>query len=143
MIEVGMQDGVCLLVGGVGCLDGLEQGYYVWFMIFFDVYIDMVIVQEEIFGFVLVILFYDIVEEVIVIVNDIVYGLGVYVQGIDKDQVCVVVVCIKFGQVYLNYLVWDLQVFFGGYKQFGNGCEYGVEGMEEYMEVKLILGYYV
>jgi len=142
MIEAGMQDGARLLAGGAGRPDGLEQGYYARPTIFSDVHTDMVIAQEEIFGPVLAILPYDTVEEAIAIANDTVYGLGAHVQGTDKDQVRAVAARIQSGQVHLNYPAWDPQAPFGGYKQSGNGREYGVEGMEEYMEVKSILGYY-
>jgi acyl-CoA reductase-like NAD-dependent aldehyde dehydrogenase len=142
MIEAGMQDGARLLAGGAGRPDGLEQGYYARPTIFSDVHTDMVIAQEEIFGPVLAILPYDTVEEAIAIANDTVYGLGAHVQGSDKDQVRAVAARIQSGQVHLNYPAWDPQAPFGGYKQSGNGREYGVEGMEEYMEVKSILGYY-
>ncbi|RAM65194.1 aldehyde dehydrogenase [Herbaspirillum rubrisubalbicans] len=142
MIEAGMKDGARLLAGGPGRPQGLEQGYYARPTIFSDVHTDMVIAQEEIFGPVLAILPYDSVEEAITIANDTVYGLGAHVQGTDKEQVRAVAARIQSGQVHLNYPAWDPQAPFGGYKQSGNGREYGVEGMEEYMEVKSILGYY-
>ena len=49
---------------------------------------------------------------------------------------------IRAGQVHLNYPAWDPHAPFGGFKQSGNGREYGVEGMLEYLEVKSILGYF-
>ncbi|MFJ3056311.1 aldehyde dehydrogenase family protein [Herbaspirillum sp. NPDC087042] len=142
MIEAGLQDGARLLVGGPGRPEGLEQGYFARPTIFSDVHTDMVIAQEEIFGPVLAILPYDTVEEAIAIANDTVYGLGAHVQGSDKAQLHAVAARIQSGQVHLNYPAWDPQAPFGGYKQSGNGREYGVEGMEEYMETKSVLGYY-
>ncbi len=142
MIEAGLQDGARLLVGGPGRPAGLEQGYFARPTIFSDVHTDMVIAQEEIFGPVLAILPYDTVEEAIAIANDTVYGLGAHVQGSDKAQLHAVAARIQSGQVHLNYPAWDPQAPFGGYKQSGNGREYGVEGMEEYMETKSVLGYY-
>src|SRR5450830_2086944 len=142
MIEAGLQDGAHLLAGGPGRPEGLERGFYARPTIFSDVHTDMVIAQQEIFGPVLAILPYDTVEEAIAIANDTVYGLGAHVQGRDKEQLRAVAACIHSGQVHLNYPPWDPQAPFGGYKQSGNGREYGVEGMEEYMEVKSVLGYY-
>ncbi len=142
MIEAGLEDGARLLAGGPGRPEGLEQGYYARPTIFSEVHTDMVIAQEEIFGPVLAILPYDTVEEAIAIANDTVYGLGAHVQGSDQDLVRAVAARIQSGQVHLNYPAWDPQAPFGGYKQSGNGREYGVEGMEEYMETKSVLGYY-
>jgi aldehyde dehydrogenase (NAD+) len=102
----------------------------------------MTIAQQEIFGPVLAILPYDMVEEAVTIANDTVYGLGAHVQGTDKTLLHAVAARIQSGQVHLNYPAWDPQAPFGGYKQSGNGREYGIEGMEEYMEVKSILGFY-
>jgi acyl-CoA reductase-like NAD-dependent aldehyde dehydrogenase len=142
MIEAGLQDGARLLAGGPGLPGGLERGFYVRPTIFSEVHTGMTIAQQEIFGPVLAILPYDTVEEAIAIANDTVYGLGAHVQGSDQEQLRAVAARIQSGQVHLNYPAWDPQAPFGGYKQSGNGREYGVEGMEEYMEVKSVLGYY-
>ncbi|MFM0193351.1 aldehyde dehydrogenase family protein [Paraburkholderia strydomiana] len=142
MIEAGVDDGTKLIVGGPGRPVGLSQGFYARPTIFSDVRTDMPIAQQEIFGPVLAILAYDTVEEAIAIANDTVYGLGAHVQGTDKTLMRQVAARIESGQVHLNYPAWDPQAPFGGYKQSGNGREYGIEGMEEYMEVKSVLGYY-
>ncbi|WP_233342915.1 aldehyde dehydrogenase family protein [Burkholderia cepacia] len=142
MIEAGIDEGTKLIVGGAGKPVGLSKGFYARPTIFSDVRTDMTIAQQEIFGPVLAILPYDTVEEAVTIANDTVYGLGAHVQGTDKEQMRAVAGRIQSGQVHLNYPTWDPQAPFGGYKQSGNGREYGIEGMEEYMEVKSILGYY-
>jgi aldehyde dehydrogenase (NAD+) len=142
MIEAGIDEGAKLIVGGPGRPEGFSRGFYTRPTIFSDVRTDMTIAREEIFGPVLAILAYDTVEEAIAIANDTVYGLGAHVQGADKALVRAVAAQIRSGQVHLNYPAWDPQAPFGGYKQSGNGREYGIEGMEEYMEVKSILGYY-
>ncbi|WP_345817268.1 aldehyde dehydrogenase family protein (plasmid) [Paraburkholderia sp. PREW-6R] len=142
MIEAGVDDGMKLIVGGPGRPVGLSRGFYARPTIFSDVHTDMPIAQQEVFGPVLAILAYDTVEEAITIANDTVYGLGAHVQGTDRTLMRQVAARIESGQVHLNYPAWDPQAPFGGYKQSGNGREYGVEGMEEYMEVKSILGYY-
>jgi acyl-CoA reductase-like NAD-dependent aldehyde dehydrogenase len=142
MIEAGIDEQARLIVGGPGRPAGFSNGFYARPSIFSDVRTDMMIAQEEIFGPVLAILPYDSVEEAIAIANDTVYGLGAHVQGADKTLARAVAARIQSGQVHLNYPAWDPQAPFGGYKQSGNGREYGVEGMEEYMEVKSILGFY-
>jgi aldehyde dehydrogenase (NAD+) len=142
MIEAGIDEGTKLIAGGAGRPVGFSKGFYVRPTIFSDVRTDMTIAQQEIFGPVLAILPYDTVEEAIAIANDTVYGLGAHVQGTDRERLRAVAASIQSGQVHLNYPAWDPQAPFGGYKQSGNGREYGIEGMEEYMEVKSILGYY-
>ncbi|WP_026122049.1 aldehyde dehydrogenase family protein [Paraburkholderia kururiensis] len=142
MIEAGIDEEATLITGGPGRPAGFGRGLYAQPTIFSDVRTDMTIAQQEIFGPVLAILPYDTVEEAIAIANDTVYGLGAHVQGTDKALVRSVAARIQSGQVHLNYPAWDPQAPFGGYKQSGNGREYGIEGMEEYMEVKSIVGFY-
>jgi aldehyde dehydrogenase (NAD+) len=142
MIAKGIDEGAKLLVGGLGRPAGFSQGWFAQPTIFSAVRSDMAIAREEIFGPVLAILAYDSIDEAVAIANDTVYGLGAHVQGTDLDTVRAVAARIESGQVHLNYPAWDPQAPFGGYKQSGNGREYGVEGMEEYLEIKSILGYY-
>ncbi|AXF06156.1 aldehyde dehydrogenase family protein [Paraburkholderia hospita] len=142
MIEAGIDEGTKLIVGGPGRPAAFDKGFYARPTIFSNVGTSMTIAQQEIFGPVLAIIPYDTVEEAITIANDTVYGLGAHIQGTDRELMRAVAASIQSGQVHLNYPAWDPQAPFGGYKQSGNGREYGIEGMEEYMEVKSILGYY-
>ncbi|WP_175687759.1 aldehyde dehydrogenase family protein [Burkholderia anthina] len=142
MIDAGLDERAKLIAGGPGRPAGFDRGFYARPTIFSDVRTDMTIAQQEIFGPVLAILPYDTVDEAVAIANDTVYGLGAHVQGTDMERVRAVAARIRSGQVHLNYPAWDPQAPFGGYKQSGNGREYGVEGMEEYMEVKSIVGFY-
>lgn len=142
MIGVGMAEGAKLITGGQGRPDGQNAGLYVKPTIFSEVRTDMRIAQEEVFGPVLCIIPYETVEEAVAIANDTVYGLGAHVQGKDMDAVRDVASRIRAGQVHLNYPAWDPHAPFGGFKQSGNGREYGLEGMLEYLEVKSVLGYF-
>jgi betaine-aldehyde dehydrogenase len=142
MIDVGIGERAKLIAGGPARPAGFDRGFYARPTIFSDVRTDMAIAQQEIFGPVLAILPYDTVDEAVAIANDTVYGLGAHVQGADKERARAVAARIRSGQVHLNYPAWDPQAPFGGYKQSGNGREYGIEGMEEYMEIKSIVGYY-
>jgi aldehyde dehydrogenase (NAD+) len=142
MIGVGISEGAKLVTGGTGRPSGLNVGLYVKPTIFSEVRTGMRIAQEEIFGPVLCIIPYETVEEAVTIANDTVYGLGAHVQGTDMDVVKEVASQIRSGQVHLNYPAWDPHAPFGGFKQSGNGREYGIEGMLEYLEVKSILGYF-
>ncbi|MEO7680576.1 MAG: aldehyde dehydrogenase family protein [Sphingomonas sp.] len=140
MIEIGIAEGAKLVCGGTGRPEGLSCGYFARPTVFSGVRTDMAIAQEEIFGPVLAIIPYDTIDEAVAIANDTVYGLGAHVQGTDMAQVRAVAGRIRSGQVHLNYPAWDPQAPFGGYKQSGNGREYGVFGMEEFLEIKAILG---
>ena len=141
MIGVGMAEGARLICGGPGRPQGLERGCYVRPTLFSDVQPQMRIAQEEIFGPVLVIIAYDSVDEAVEIANGTVYGLGAHVQGRDLRAARAVAARIRSGQVHINNPPWSPDAPFGGYKRSGNGREYGVEGLEEYLETKAILGY--
>lgn len=149
MIDVGLAEGATLVCGGPGRPDDgdgsargtLPDGYFVRPTAFSNVTTRMRIAQEEIFGPVLSIMPYDTVEEAIAIANDTSYGLGAHVQGADLDAARAVAARIRAGQVHINYPAWDPQAPFGGYKRSGNGREYGVAGVEEYLETKAIIGY--
>ncbi|GAA4226932.1 aldehyde dehydrogenase (NAD+) [Sagittula marina] len=142
MIEVGMAEGARMIAGGPGRPDGLDSGLFVRPTVFSDVRSDMRIAQEEIFGPVLCVLPYDTLEDGIAIANDTVYGLGAHVQGRHLDQARAVGRQIRAGQVHLNYPAFDPHAPFGGYRQSGNGREFGREGLLEYLEVKSMLGYF-
>lgn len=141
MIAIGLSEGARLVCGGTGRPEGLGRGFYCRPTVFSDVRSSMQIAQEEIFGPVLVVIPYDSVEEAVEIANDTVYGLGAHVQGSDMAAACAVATRIRSGQVHINYPAWSPHAPFGGYKRSGNGREYGIEGLEEYLETKAILGF--
>lgn len=141
MIGAGIAEGARLVAGGLGRPQGLERGYYVRPTLFSDVQPQMRIAQEEIFGPVLVIIAYDDVDEAVAIANGTDYGLGAHVQGQDLAAARAVALRIRSGQVHINNPPWSPHAPFGGYKRSGNGREYGVQGLEEYLETKAILGY--
>ena len=141
MIGVGIAEGARLIHGGPGRPQGLERGCYCRPTLFSAVQPQMRIAQEEIFGPVLVIIAYDSVDEAVEIANGTEYGLGAHVQGRDLAAARAVAARIRAGQVHINNPPWSADAPFGGYKRSGNGREYGVEGLEEYLETKAILGY--
>lgn len=141
MIEAGISEGAKLLCGGPGRVYGFEKGYYTRPTVFSEVDSAMRIAQEEIFGPVLCILAYDTIDEAVAIANDTVYGLGAHVQAQDLELGRAVASRIRAGQVHLNHPAWDPMAPFGGYKRSGNGREYGVQGFEEYLETKAIIGF--
>ncbi|MFL6877865.1 aldehyde dehydrogenase family protein [Pseudomonas marginalis] len=141
MIQAGLDEGAKLLCGGPGRPAGFDKGFYTRPTVFSDVDNAMRIAQEEIFGPVLCIIAYETVDEAVAIANDTVYGLGAHVQGQDLDVARAVASRIRAGQVHLNHPAWNPMAPFGGYKRSGNGREYGVQGFEEYLETKAIIGF--
>jgi aldehyde dehydrogenase (NAD+) len=141
MIDVGIGEGARLVCGGAGRPEGLERGFYVRPTVFSEVRSGMRIAQEEIFGPVLCVIPYDTVDDAVAIANDTVYGLGAHIQGGDLEAARAVAARIRAGQVHINYPAWDPSAPFGGYKRSGNSREYGIEGMEEYLETKAVLGF--
>ena len=141
MIEAGIAEDATLLCGGPGRPEGQARGFFARPTIFTHVRSDMRIAQEEIFGPVLCILPYDDIDEAVAIANDTQFGLGGHVQSGDPAAGRAVALRIRTGQVHLNQPAWDAHAPFGGYRQSGNGREYGVFGLEEYLETKAILGF--
>jgi len=138
-IRSGIEGGARLLAGGEGHPEGLEAGNFVKPTVFTNVTNDMQIAREEIFGPVLSILTYKTEEEAIAIANDTDYGLMAYVSSSDAARAMRVAGEIVAGRVLVNGLTHDPLAPFGGFKQSGMGREYGVYGLEEYVEPKAII----
>ncbi|MFG6150198.1 aldehyde dehydrogenase family protein [Halobacillus sp. B23F22_1] len=140
-IEKGIEEGATMIAGGTGKPDGLDKGYYTKPTIFTDVDNQMVIAQEEIFGPVMTVITYDSIEEALELANETIYGLAGYVYGKDPETLRKVASGIRAGRVKVNDAEADFSSPFGGFKQSGIGREWGDYGIEEYLEVKTILGY--
>jgi aldehyde dehydrogenase (NAD+) len=141
LIAKGLEEGARLVCGGLGRPDGLEQGYFVKPTVCSDVNHDLTIAREEIFGPVLVMIPYDSEEEAIGIANDTNYGLAGYVQSSDIQRARTVAARIRAGNVKINGASGGTDIPFGGYKQSGNGREWGAHGFTDYLEIKAIEGY--
>jgi aldehyde dehydrogenase (NAD+) len=140
LIEQGIAEGARVAAGGPGKPEGLETGYYVKPTVFRDVSNDMTIAREEIFGPVLCMIPYATLDEAIRIANDSEYGLSGYVYGGTREEALAVARRLRTGMVHLNGAPNDVQAPFGGYKKSGNGREWGVLGMEDFLEVKAVMG---
>ena len=140
LIQAGIDEGADLVAGGLGRPDGVEVGYYVQPTVFANVGNDLAIAREEIFGPVLCILAYDDIDHAVGIGNDTDYGLYGYVSGADVDQARGVARRIRAGTVAINHAL-DITAPFGGYKQSGNGREWGEFGFHDFLEIKAIVGF--
>ena len=141
LINKGIEEGATLVGGGPGKPEGLDRGYYVKPTVFGNVHNEMTIAREEIFGPVLCMLGYDDEDQAVAIGNDTVYGLAGYVQAADLDSARRVASRLRAGQVYINGAALDFHAPFGGYKQSGNGREWGEHGFNDFVEVKAVMGY--
>ncbi len=141
LIQKGIDEGARLEVGGLGRPDGLNAGYYVKPTVFSHVTNDMSIAQQEIFGPVLSLIGYENDDDAVRIANDTIYGLSGYVSGGDPERARNIARKIRTGNVHLNGAPVNNKAPFGGYKQSGNGREWGLYGFEEFLETKAIMGY--
>jgi aldehyde dehydrogenase (NAD+) len=136
-IERGVADGATLVLGGPGRPDGLPTGAYVRPTIFANVDPDSVIAQEEIFGPVLAVIPYTDDDHAVQIANSTIYGLNGAVFG-EGEHALAIAKRMRTGQVDINGGQFNPLAPFGGYKQSGNGREYGRLGLEEFLETKAI-----
>jgi len=141
LINEGMKEGAKLVAGGPGRPDGFTKGYFVKPTVFADVRNDMTIAREEIFGPVLCIIPYQDEDDAVRIANETPYGLSGFVTAGDIERARRVAKRIRSGNVHINGARVDFGGCFGGFKQSGNGREWGEAGLEEFLELKAILGY--
>ncbi|MGB2217567.1 MAG: aldehyde dehydrogenase family protein [Porticoccaceae bacterium] len=136
LIAKGIEEGAELVVGGTGKPDGFDTGYFVKPTIFAGVNNQMTIAQEEIFGPVLTMIPFDTEEQAIEIANDTPYGLAAYFSTSDDERAKRVAGQLRAGMVSLNSASQGYTAPFGGYKQSGNGREWGEFGFDDYLEIK-------
>ena len=141
LITKGIEEGATLVAGGPGRPDGLTKGYFVKPTVFANVRNDMTIAREEIFGPVLCIIPYENEDDAVQIANDTPYGLSGFVTSRDIERARRVAKQIRAGNVHINGARVDFGGCFGGYKQSGNGREWGEAGLEEFLELKAIFGF--
>lgn len=138
-IELGMREGASLLAGGLGRPAGLERGWFTKPTIFTDVNNQMRVAREEIFGPVLSVITYRNEDEGVSIANDTPYGLQAYLHGADASRMQALADRLDSGRVVINGAPHEPLAPFGGFKQSGTGREYGVFGLEAFLEPKAII----
>jgi aldehyde dehydrogenase (NAD+) len=139
-IERGCEQNATLVAGGPGKPEGMAAGHFVRPTVFANVTPDMVIAQEEIFGPVLCIMPYQDEDDAVRIANSTVYGLSGAVRSADPKRAESIARRLRTGAVYLTDSAADLGAPFGGYRQSGNGREWGAYGLSEYLETKVLVG---
>jgi len=131
------------VIGGAGPVEGLdadhENGFFVKPTIYAGLDNDHMIAKQEVFGPVLAILPYETLDEAIEIANDTPYGLSSYIYSNDDKTIDRLTSELRTGMVHVNGASLAPMGPFGGYKQSGNGREWGQFGLEEFLEIKSVL----
>jgi aldehyde dehydrogenase (NAD+) len=136
LIKKGIEEGANVVAGGPGKPDGLDIGYFVKPTVFSGVSNDMTIAQEEIFGPVLTMISFDTEEQAIEIANDTPYGLAAYFSTASEERAERVARQLRAGMISVNSASQNYTAPFGGYKQSGNGREWGEFGFDDFLEIK-------
>jgi aldehyde dehydrogenase (NAD+) len=136
-IAKGRQEGARLVCGG-GRPANLTKGYFIEPTVFADVNPRMTIAQEEIFGPVASFITYDGIDDAIAKANDTIYGLHGAVYTANPERGYQIARRVRSGSVTVNGMIVDYKMPFGGFKQSGIGREGGIEGLENYLEVKTV-----
>jgi len=135
-LESGVAEGARTLVGGKKLGD---SGYFVEPTVLVDANPQMKVVQEEIFGPVVVAAPFKEPEEILPVANDSIYGLAAGIWTRDIGKAHQLASELRAGTVWINcYNIFDAAMPFGGYKQSGWGREMGKESLELYTEVKAV-----
>jgi aldehyde dehydrogenase (NAD+) len=137
-IRKGVEEGARLAVGGPEAPESVERGFYVRPTVFGGVRPEMTIAQEEIFGPVLSVMPYTDEDDAVRIANSTVYGLAAGVFSADPDRALAVAKRLRAGQVDINGGMFNTSAPFGGYRQSGNGREFGKFGLDEFCEIKSV-----
>jgi aldehyde dehydrogenase (NAD+) len=141
LIQKGIDEGATVVTGGVGRPQGITSGYFVRPTIFANVKNSMVIAREEIFGPVLCIIPYRNEEEAVRVANDTPYGLSSEISGSDFKKMENIASRLRAGAVRFNSHPSAFSLPFGGYKQSGNGREWGKWAFNEFLEIKAMVGF--
>tara|TARA_B100000700_G_scaffold106381_1_gene120067 strand:- start:372 stop:1793 length:1422 start_codon:yes stop_codon:yes gene_type:complete len=140
LIQSGIKAGAKIITGGLNHPNNLKKGYFIEPTIFSHVTEEMEIFKNEIFGPVLTITHYNDYDHAIEIANNSEYGLAAYVSGQDEKKLFELSKNLNAGQIHINYTSGGTDAPFGGFKKSGNGREKGEWGLNEFLEVKAIIG---
>jgi len=127
------------ITGGLGPVADCTEGYFIKPTIFANLNKDQFIAKEEVFGPVLAVLPYKTQEQAIEIANATQYGLSAYIYAKDNASAEPIAQQIRCGMVHINGAPLVAEAPFGGYKQSGNGREWGLLGLHEFLEVKAVM----
>jgi len=137
-IDIGRSEGARVVAGG-GTPPDRDKGFWVQPTVLADVRNDMRVAQEEIFAAVISVIPYDGGDDTAVaMANDSRYGLSGAVWSANPQRALDVARKIRTGTITVNGFIYDIGLPFGGFKQSGVGREWGLEGLEAYVEYQTI-----
>ncbi|MFI5135749.1 MAG: aldehyde dehydrogenase family protein, partial [Chitinophagales bacterium] len=135
VIEEAKGEGAQITIGGIAS----KKGFFISPAVIADRNSSAKFYDKEIFGPVLPIIPFDTKEEVIEKANNTLYGLAAYVWTNNLQDAIWLYERLEFGMIGVNdWAPQGTEAPFGGWKQSGIGHEAGMEGMQEYMEKKLV-----
>jgi acyl-CoA reductase-like NAD-dependent aldehyde dehydrogenase len=138
IVEKSVTQGATLVSGGKKPAH-LERGFFYEPTLLKNVEPTHAIFREEVFGPVMGVTPFSSTEEAIRLANDTDYGLAAYVWTDGLREAIGVSEALEFGIVGVNeWAAHATEAPFGGWKQSGLGYECGAEGLQEYLEKKLI-----
>jgi aldehyde dehydrogenase (NAD+) len=132
--------GATVVAGGPGRPSQLKRGFFVRPTVLTGVTGEMRIYHEEIFGPVVTLIGYEDEQSAIRIANDTRYGLSGMVSSADPARARRVARRLRTGMVHVNGAPISAEAPFGGHGMSGNGREYGIYGIREFLETKSIYG---
>jgi succinate-semialdehyde dehydrogenase / glutarate-semialdehyde dehydrogenase len=138
LVESARTAGATVRVGGTRPADR-PRGYFYQPTVVVDVHPSMPVYQEEIFGPIMPVSTFEDLDEAVALANGTRYGLAAYVWTNDLPTAIRASERLEFGMVGVNE--WTPQAVeapFAGWKESGLGREAGAEGLDEYLETKLI-----
>ncbi len=137
MVKRALADGARLATGGAVGTGDLAAGAYYLPTLMFDARQDSEIVQEEVFGPVLVVLPFDTDDEALALANDTRYGLAASAWTTDVVRAHRASREIQAGAVWINdHIPIVSEMPHGGYKQSGFGKDMSMYSFEEYTQIK-------
>ena len=139
LIAQAVDAGARLAAGGAERPASMARGFYIRPTVFAGVANSMQIAREEIFGPVLCVIPYQDEAEAVQIANDTPYGLAAHVWASSHDAALPVARRLRAGSIHINGASVDFSMPFGGFKQSGNGREFGAHGIKEFLEAKAIM----
>ncbi len=136
-VAIAREEGARVLTGGRRPPDR-ERGWWYEPTVLADVENGMTVAREEVFGPVIAVIPYDDVEDAVAMANDSEFGLSGGVWGGDEDEAFAVARRLRTGTVSVNTFAIEDTSPFGGYKRSGIGREWGIEGLDAYLELKTV-----
>lgn len=139
-VQDALAKGAQLAAGGRRLTEkSLDRGFFYSPTVLHHVTPDMLIYREETFGPVAPVIVYDDRDDLLAMANDTHYGLASYVYTRNLSKAFALLEGLHFGIVGINDInPTSAAAPFGGMKESGLGREGAVEGIDEYLETKLV-----